>query len=97
MWRLYIASYDVMTSSQLAAPRAGRNSHLKALSLSLSLFSTSSNHEEEEGKDIKLKLGVDTVGDNTLGQLIHCCLEFMLGAKRRRKSLEHKGEDIHQW
>ena len=65
-------------------------------SLSLSLFSTSSNNKEEEGKDFKLKLGVDTVGGSTLGLLIHRCPETKLGAKRRRQSLEHKGEDINQ-
>ena len=38
-------------------------------SLSLSLFSTSSNNKEEEGKDNLLKLGVDTVGGSALGLL----------------------------
>ena len=38
-------------------------------SLSLSLFSTSSNNKEEEGKDNLLKLGVDTVGSSALGLL----------------------------
>ena len=40
-----------------------------ALPLSLSLFSTSSNPKEEEGKDNLLKLGVDTVGGSALGLL----------------------------
>ena len=42
---------------------------ISPLSLSLSLFSTSSNPKEEEGKDNLLKLGVDTVGGSTLGLL----------------------------
>jgi len=82
-----------MTSSQSLLPRTGRNSKE---AFSLSLFSTSSNNKEEEGKDFKFKLGVDTVGGNTLGLLIHCCPKFKLGAKRRRQSLEHKGEDFVQ-